>query len=1353
MSLNDVLALSQKQDSSLDAVRALASQPSATPPARFKTQAYRDAVRKMFTQGMSVDDVAKAHKGWARSAIQNEYEDWAKQPVKHHGPYKFDVASMTPEQVRENNIGYTGPKNPMSFADFLALPVKGLAAAGAYAGEEFLNPGNPGEMPRAPSQAEGSQAAKSYRMAAKSAASDIDKARAVGGTGAIVGASLIPGATAPLLVSGGASLFERDPETGEISAKQVWDQSKFAIVHPIQSWKQDPFNTTMTWILLVDSVKGGLKAGGVGIERMGAVGQSQGLLRASEAALRAGDQAKAAPLFEKATTALHADPSTADLIGRKMVNLSERIEKLTPTPANVVRGVKKASTKIGTWANNALDEEEPGYAPRRVREARAKRKAVNEEVLRSEMGDRRFDEASARGEAAAAPPEKPLFPDDEGGVPPGVNLESPRPANASESQESREQGAGSGGAEAPLAQPKPGVDQRAVNAAVGQAIASGAKTPDEIVIHVRQSIPGADVAHVTVGLTMGEMDGTIAKTGQGWVPADKVETAPAVKPNVDKVLGIGKSTVETAEGKTPSGADLPDPAVDPHAQPPNGILTNERGAWTGNPADGKRNVKIAVAKAIVNVAAEAEHALGMPVIQDAMHKLSDAGILLTPGDRAAMIKISPHYLRGATLTAQLTERGGIIAQESVKQLYQAAQWAKANLDADTPLFEEGSKVTIPLGKASVHQVAESLQCGLGDMIDGTKLSERYRPFWEQVYGATDNKAAIDELIAGHKALDREIGDSAERFGLMSSGSRLDDHLYYIYERHSYNEIKRYLEARYKYLDTQGPSGEHFTANGKVSDILSELEARGFIEAGKPNTQMNLGPWSARQDLTDEAREALGFRSAFDVRLTAGLPSRANALGRAHTAELIATDPELASGIGRPTSAGAAHGEPVSASVAKKFPHLEGMHVDPYTKHFLEGLARPMQRLTTWEKMVRAWKSGKVQSPRFLARNGMFDPVQIYFETGATTEMVSAAKKLMSAAGKKQIMDEAGSIAPWLHKGEKLGDVDRMRREVADTSTFGKVKKYAGIGGEAWAKTREYYKSVTYMIERGRQDTELARRGLRFADLNAAEKKALVESAVQTAENALFDYSQVPQWLDTASRKGILPFGRWPYKAAGKLARNLYDNPQRIYAAMRLKDASSQWVDWTYFIPFLELQQRASQGRLPGLAGKAVDLANTFTPGAAGVATALGYDSFTGKRTFDTRDPLNVQARDYLAALNRFLAPTWTPGLGGGTKGGALYERAKKFAQKPSVHVGLGLAGLDVRDRAKEAQQQKIRRLSILRDLGVEHFTSGGIKSALASEQRRTIERLKAQGASNVEIDNALRDVNEHFRTQLKAATQ
>lgn len=43
-------------------------------PIRFKTQKYRDGIRKVFDQGYTVDEIAAARPNWSPEAVQKEYD-------------------------------------------------------------------------------------------------------------------------------------------------------------------------------------------------------------------------------------------------------------------------------------------------------------------------------------------------------------------------------------------------------------------------------------------------------------------------------------------------------------------------------------------------------------------------------------------------------------------------------------------------------------------------------------------------------------------------------------------------------------------------------------------------------------------------------------------------------------------------------------------------------------------------------------------------------------------------------------------------------------------------------------------------------------------------------------------------------------------------------------------------------------------------------------------------------------------------------------------------------------------------------------------------------------------------------
>jgi hypothetical protein len=187
-----------------------------------------------------------------------------------------------------------------------------------------------------------------------------------------------------------------------------------------------------------------------------------------------------------------------------------------------------------------------------------------------------------------------------------------------------------------------------------------------------------------------------------------------------------------------------------------------------------------------------------------------------------------------------------------------------------------------------------------------------------------------------------------------------------------------------------------------------------------------------------------------------------------------------------------------------------------------------QQANTWQKWVQRWKAAKLINPASINRNTMSGavmanvfggiPVQnmpkIISETWADlrhgTENFLRARNngLFEATISKAELDALENRI----RGVKPGSMDKL------DSLFEKGMKYFSMPDEFWRMA-----VYNYHVGQGLPSME----------------------AVKKANRALFDYSNAPAWLETLTRNGIVPFGKFPFFATMATAEALYKNPAKV----------------------------------------------------------------------------------------------------------------------------------------------------------------------------------------------------------------
>jgi hypothetical protein len=88
-----------------------------------------------------------------------------------------------------------------------------------------------------------------------------------------------------------------------------------------------------------------------------------------------------------------------------------------------------------------------------------------------------------------------------------------------------------------------------------------------------------------------------------------------------------------------------------------------------------------------------------------------------------------------------------------------------------------------------------------------------------------------------------------------------------------------------------------------------------------------------------------------------------------------------------------------------------------------------------------------------------------------------------------------------------------------------IKRMADIGMQAFGTPDKFWRAVVYSYHR-RQGKSVAEAG-------------------KIARKALLDYSAAPDWINTISKNGIVPFAKFPFMASKETAKALYNNPTQV----------------------------------------------------------------------------------------------------------------------------------------------------------------------------------------------------------------
>lgn len=184
----------------------------------------------------------------------------------------------------------------------------------------------------------------------------------------------------------------------------------------------------------------------------------------------------------------------------------------------------------------------------------------------------------------------------------------------------------------------------------------------------------------------------------------------------------------------------------------------------------------------------------------------------------------------------------------------------------------------------------------------------------------------------------------------------------------------------------------------------------------------------------------------------------------------------------------------------------------------DSLLKAAQTLTSW------WKVGKLANPSSIMRNfysglpmaNVFGEVPMY----ALPKYMAQMKNMFT----KQKWND-----PRIRELMQTGIMDNIFTKQELKNILGgkpnAVKNFADKAMNAFGQPDQYWRAVVYAYHR--------------------DKGKTTKEAAKIADRALFNYSQAPEWINTAAKNGIVPFAKFPYFATKETARAVYNRPAQV----------------------------------------------------------------------------------------------------------------------------------------------------------------------------------------------------------------
>lgn len=117
-------------------------------------------------------------------------------------------------------------------------------------------------------------------------------------------------------------------------------------------------------------------------------------------------------------------------------------------------------------------------------------------------------------------------------------------------------------------------------------------------------------------------------------------------------------------------------------------------------------------------------------------------------------------------------------------------------------------------------------------------------------------------------------------------------------------------------------------------------------------------------------------------------------------------------------------------------------------------------------------------------------------------------------------------------------------------------KYGERMGRLFQFNEELFKMSVFIDQFEKLKTPLVRKGVR---VTAEMEKGLATQAAALAEQALFNYGDIPYAVQFLRDSGLVPFVTFPFKAAQYTAKTLYQHPLRVLKHHRVLGEATDWL--------------------------------------------------------------------------------------------------------------------------------------------------------------------------------------------------
>jgi hypothetical protein len=337
----------------------------------------------------------------------------------------------------------------------------------------------------------------------------------------------------------------------------------------------------------------------------------------------------------------------------------------------------------------------------------------------------------------------------------------------------------------------------------------------------------------------------------------------------------------------------------------------------------------------------------------------------------------------------------------------------------------------------------------------------------------------------------------------------------------------------------------------------------------------------------------------------------------------------------------------------------------------QGMTKPGKMMQKWRTGVGWWKYGKVVlSPGTHARNVMSNYMLASMAGLSPFRPQRYVQAMRSLKNKDEYFREAKAAGTFLQDTFAAAELPKLLDISDDLSGLqkGLMATFRKIGQQPsnlYQAEERLFKMAMYIDKR--------------------KAGVLPKAAAAFAEEALFNYRRVPEFIDQIRRTGVVPFITFSYKAIPATARALWQRPATVnrignvfrtfedrtpegHDARQLlpeymregwmklpgtdEKGRPQYFNMNYILPFGDLGEMATGSGFGGRGGPAAGLINSPLVNTA-AALATGIDPFT-----------NQQIDEQFGGVSGYISRLILPSLLGGAGTTELVHAYKGLPSNP-----------------------------------------------------------------------------------------